>query len=113
MEGLAIAPVTTTHYLLLSLVLFGIGVVGVLTRRNAIVIMMSIELILNAATINFIAFSGEISMMSSQNNQVGQIFALFIIAVAAGEAAIGLAIVISVMRSRESINVDEINLMKG
>lgn len=113
MDSLALAPVTTTHYLLLSLVLFGIGVVGVLTRRNAIVIMMSIELILNAATINFIAFSSEISMISSQNNHVGQIFSLFIIAVAAGEAAIGLAIVIAVMRNRESINVDEINLMKG
>ncbi len=108
-----LAPVTSSHYLVLSLVLFGIGVIGVLTRRNAIVIMMSIELILNAATINFIAFSSEISALSSQGNYVGQVFSLFIIAVAAAEAAIGLAIVIALMRNRSSINVDEINLMKG
>ena len=108
-----LAPITSTHYLVVSLLLFGIGVVGVLTRRNAIVIMMSIELILNAANINFVAFSGQIMAMTGQANYVGQIFSLFIIAVAAGEAAIGLAIVIALMRSRESINVDEIDLMRG
>ena len=105
--------VTAAHYVALSLALFGIGVVGVLTRRNAIVIMMSIELILNAANINFVAFSNQIMVATGQPNHVGQIFSLFIIAVAAGEAAIGLAIVIALMRNRETINVDEIDLMKG
>ncbi len=113
MDSTMLAPVTSMHYLVLSLVLFGIGVVGVLTRRNAIIIMMSIELILNAASINFVAFNGQIIAAGGQNNHVGQIFALFIIAVAAAEAAIGLAIIIALMRTRESINVDEIDLMKG
>jgi NADH-quinone oxidoreductase subunit K len=113
MEHLSLAPVTSMHYLIVSLILFGIGVVGVLTRRNAIIIMMSIELILNAAAINFVAFNGQIIATGGQDNHVGQIFALFIIAVAAAEAAIGLAIVIALMRTRESINVDEIDLMKG
>jgi len=113
MESLMLTPVTSMHYLVLSLVLFGIGIVGVLTRRNAIIIMMSIELILNAATINFVAFNGQILAAGGLQNHVGQIFALFIIAVAAAEAAIGLAIVIALMRARDSINVDEIDLMKG
>jgi NADH-quinone oxidoreductase subunit K len=108
-----LAPVTSTHYVVLSLLLFGIGVVGVLTRRNAVVILMSIELILNAANINFVAFSGEIMALTGQANYVGQIFSVFVIAVAAGEAAIGLAIVIALMRSRESVHVDEIDLMRG
>ena len=113
MESFSLAPITSMHYLIVSLILFGIGTVGILTRRNAIIIMMSIELILNAAAINFVAFSGELSSMAGQPNTVGQIFALFVIAVAAGEAAIGLAIVITLMRNRKSINVDEINLMRG
>ncbi len=110
---MGLGEITMAHWVILSLLLFGIGVVGVLTRRNAIIIMMSIELILNAANINFVAFSGQIAAAAGQPNSVGQIFSVFIIAVAAGEAAIGLAIVISLMRSRESINVDEIDLMKG
>ena len=101
------------HYVALSLIIFGIGVVGVLTRRNAIVIMMSIELILNAANINFVVFSNQIMAATGQPNYAGQIFSLFIIAVAAGEAAIGLAIVIALMRNRDTINVDQIDLMKG
>jgi len=113
MESTMLAPVTSMHYMVLSLILFGIGVVGVLTRRNAIIIMMSIELILNAANINFVAFNGQIIAAGGSDNYVGQIFALFIIAVAAAEAAIGLAIVIALMRTRDSINVDEIDLMKG
>ncbi len=110
---MGLGEITMAHWVILSLLLFGIGVVGVLTRRNAIIIMMSIELILNAANINFVAFSGQIAAAAGQPNYVGQIFSVFIIAVATGEAAIGLAIVISLMRSRESINVDEIDLMKG
>jgi NADH-quinone oxidoreductase subunit K len=108
-----LAPVTSIHYVVVSLLLFGIGIAGVLIRRNAIVILMSIELILNAANINFVAFSDEIMALTGQANYVGQVFSVFIIAVAAGEAAIGLAIVIALMRSHDSINVDEIQLMKG
>lgn len=105
--------VPATHYLLVSLLLFGIGVAGVLIRRNAVVVLMSIELILNAANLNFIAFNGRIQAAGGTANHVGQIFSLFIIAVAAAEAAIGLAIVIALMRSRDSINVDQVDLMKG
>ncbi|MFQ5720329.1 MAG: NADH-quinone oxidoreductase subunit NuoK [Acidobacteriota bacterium] len=105
--------VTEVHYLALSVLLFGIGTIGVLTRRNAIVVMMSIELILNAASINFVAFSNHIATATGEPSYAGQIFSLFIIAVAAGEAAIGLAIVIALMRSRETVNVDQIDLMRG
>jgi NADH-quinone oxidoreductase subunit K len=105
--------ITPQHYILLSLILFGIGVVGVLTRRNAIVVMMSIELILNAANLNFVAFSRRLAPAGVAPDVAGHVFSLFIIAVAAAEAAIGLAIVISLMRSRESINIDEIDLLKG
>ena len=106
-------PITHIHYLVVSMLLFGIGIVGVLTRRNAIVIMMSIELILNAANLNFIVFSNQIMVWTGQTNLTGQVFSLFIIAVAAAEAAIGLAIVIVLMRNRETINVDQIDLMRG
>jgi NADH-quinone oxidoreductase subunit K len=97
---------TTTHVLLFSLVLFGIGVVGVLTRRNAIVILMSLEIVFNAANLNFIAFAWALPDVS------GQVLALFVICVAAAEAAIGLAILITVYRNRSHVNVDEINLLK-
>ena len=106
-------PVSTNHYLVVSLLLFGIGVAGVLIRRNAVVVLMSIELILNAANLNFIAFNGRLQADGAISNHVGQVFSLFIIAVAAAEAAIGLAIVIALMRSRDSINVDQVDLMKG
>ncbi len=94
-------------YLFLSAVLFVIGAVGVLTRKNAIIILMSIELMLNAATINFVAFSRYLS------SATGQIFAIMIIAVAASEAAIGLAIIISMFRNKNSINLDDYSLLKG
>ena len=92
--------------LILSLVLVAIGITGVLIRRNVIIILMSIELILNAANINFVAFSRQ------WNNLVGQIFGVFNITVAAAEVAVGLAIVIALFRNRETVNVDEMNLMK-
>ncbi|MCZ6779420.1 MAG: NADH-quinone oxidoreductase subunit NuoK [Acidobacteriota bacterium] len=98
--------IPTSEVLIFSMALLCIGVLGVLTRRNAIVILMSIEMILNAANINFIAFS------QTLNNLVGQIFGVFVIVVAAAEAAVGLAIVIALYRNRGTINVDEINLMK-
>jgi NADH-quinone oxidoreductase subunit K len=98
--------ITATHYMLLSAALFTIGVVGVLVRRNIIIIFMSIELILNAVNINLIAFSHELQ------NAVGQVFAIFVIAVAAAEAAVGLGIILAFYRNKESVNVDEMNLMK-
>jgi len=94
------------HYLFLSLALFIIGVVGVLTRRNVIIILMSIELILNAVNINLVAFS---RLFGSVN---GQIFALFIITDAAAEAAVGLGIIIAFFRNRETVLADEMDLLK-
>jgi NADH-quinone oxidoreductase subunit K len=92
--------------------LFIIGVAGVLTRRNIIVIFMSIELILNAANLNFIAFSRYLHEMGSVNAAAGQVFTVFVIVVAAAEAAIGLGIVIALYRNKETIWVDEIDLLK-
>ncbi|MBI4481987.1 MAG: NADH-quinone oxidoreductase subunit NuoK [Acidobacteria bacterium] len=96
-----------SHYLILSALLVTIGVIGVLTRRNILIIFMSIELILNAANINLIAFSRQLQ------DVIGQVFAVFVITVAAAEAAIGLGIVIALFRNRETINADEIDLLKG
>lgn len=95
-----------THYLILSAVLFTIGVVGVLTRRNALVIFMSVELMLNAVNLTFVAFSRWLGDID------GQIFVFFIMAVAAAEVAVGLAIIIAIFRKRETVNVDKVNLMK-
>ncbi len=89
-----------------SALLFSAGVYGVLARRNAIMVLMAIELMLNAVNVNLIAFSAQL------NDVGGQVFALFVIAVAAAEVGIGLAIVILLFRNRESINVDEVNLLK-
>jgi len=98
--------VTHEHYLVLSAILFGIGAIGVLVRRNAIIIFMCIELMLNAVNISLVAFSKQLNSMD------GQVFVFFIMTVAAAEAAIGLAIMVSLFRNRETLNVDEINLMK-
>jgi NADH-quinone oxidoreductase subunit K len=92
--------------MVLSAALFMIGVYGVLTRRNIIVIFMSIELILNAVNINLMAFS------RVWNNSFGQVFAIFVIAVAVAEAAVGLGIIVAFYRNKETINIDEMNLMK-
>ena len=99
-------------FLVIGALLFIIGVAGVLTRRNIIVIFMSIELILNAANLNFIAFSRYLQDMGSVNAVAGQIFTVFVIVVAAAEAAIGLGIVIALYRNKETIWVDEIDLLK-
>jgi NADH-quinone oxidoreductase subunit K len=93
--------------LLLSAVLFTIGVVGVLVRRNALVIFMSIELMLNAANLAFVAFARHMNSID------GQIFVFFVMTVAAAEVAVGLAIIVNLFRLRESVFVDEINLLKG
>ena len=96
------------HFLGLAAVLFCIGLYGVLSRRNAIGILMSIELMLNACNINLVAFARFVRPEEPQ----GQIFALFVIGLAACEAAVGLAIVLAVYRTIKSISVDEINIMK-
>ncbi len=95
-----------TWYLILSGVLFSIGAVGVLIRRNAIIIFMCIELMLNAVNLAFVTFSRQLNSMD------GQIFVFFIMTVAAAEAAVGLAIIISIYRNKATVNVDDINLMK-
>jgi NADH-quinone oxidoreductase subunit K len=95
-----------TWYLILSGILFSIGAVGVLIRRNAIVIFMCIELMLNAVNLAFITFSRQLNSMD------GQIFVFFIMTVAAAEAAVGLAIIIAMYRNKATVNVDDINLMK-
>jgi len=100
------------HYLILSAIIFAIGVIGVLIRRNLIVILMSIELMLNAVNLTFIAFSRYLSQTGSSNAVAGQIFAVFVIVVAAAEAAIGLGIVMALYRNKETIWVDEIDLLK-
>ena len=92
--------------LLLSAVLFTIGVVGVLTRRNAIIIFMCVELMLNAVNLTFVAFSRVYGM-------AGQVFVVFVMTVAAAEAAVGLAIVIAIFRHRQTVNLQDINLLKG
>ena len=101
-----------SKFLVIGALLFIIGVAGVLTRRNIIVIFMSIELILNAANLNFIAFSRYLSETNADNALAGQIFTVFVIVVAAAEAAIGLGIVIALYRNKETIWVDEIDLLK-
>ncbi len=100
-------PVPPNHVLVFSLLLFAVGVLGVLTRRNAIVILMSIELMMNAANINFIMFSQRL------HDLAGQVFSVFTIAVAAGEVAVGLAIVLALFRNRDTVYVDEVHIMKG
>lgn len=101
-----------SKFLVIAALLFIIGVAGVLTRRNIIVIFMSVELILNAANLNFIAFSRYLKDTGSMNAVAGQVFAVFVIVVAAAEAAIGLGIVIALYRNRETIWLDEIDLLK-
>jgi len=99
--------VTTTHYLVLSFVLFSIGLFGVAARRNMITVLMSIELVLNSVNLNLIAFSYQLSDLT------GQIFAIFTITVAAGEAAVGLGILIALFRLRETTQLDEATELKG
>ena len=101
-----------SKFLIIGALLFSIGVAGVLTRRNIIVIFMSIELILNAANLNFIAFSRYLQDTGSMNAVAGQVFTIFIIVVAAAEAAIGLGLVIALYRNKETIFVDKIDLLK-
>ena len=96
-----------TQFMLLSAFLFCTGVYGVLARRNGVLVLMSIELMLNAVNINLVAFSAQL------NDAAGQVFALFVIAIAAAEVGVGLAIVLLIYRNRVGVNLDEIDLMKG
>jgi len=94
------------YFLILSAVLFTIGTIGVLVRRNAIIIFMSIELMLNSINLSLVSFSAFLG------NAAGQVFVFFVMAVAAAEAAVGLAIVISLYRNKDTLNIDEINILK-
>ncbi len=94
-------------YLMLSAMLFGIGVIGVATRRNALIIFMCIELMLNAVNLTFVAFSRALRSLD------GQVIVFFVMTVAAAEVAVGLAIIIALFHNKETVNVDEITLMKG
>jgi len=96
-----------TQYVLLSAFLFCTGIYGVLARRNGVLVLMSIELMLNAVNINLVAFSARL------NDAAGQVFALFVIAIAAAEVGVGLAIILLIYRNRVAVNLDEIDLMKG
>ncbi len=98
--------VSLHSYLILSAILFAIGTIGVLTRRNAIVIFMCVELMLNAVNLTFVAFSKYLG------NLDGQVFVFFVMTVAAAEAAVGLALMIAFYRNRESIDVEDLNMMK-
>src|ERR1035441_1664515 len=105
-KDLTMHPITTVHYLALSAALLLIGTVGVLTRRNIVIVLMSIELILNAVNINLVAFSHQAHAVH------GQIFAIFVIVDAVAEAAVGLGILIALFRNKETVLADEIDLLK-
>jgi NADH-quinone oxidoreductase subunit K len=102
----AFQVIPTGHYLIVAAALFALGMLGVMIRRNALVVFMSIELMLNASNLTFLAFARE------RGDSTGHLSAFFIIAVAAAEAAVGLAIVISLFRSRGTVNIDEVHSMK-
>ena len=99
--------VTIDHYLVLSFILFALGVAGVLTRRNALILLMSVELMLNAANLALLAFARYLG------DETGHTLALFVMTVAAAEAAIGLALVLALFRQRGTVKVDELNSLKG
>jgi NADH:ubiquinone oxidoreductase subunit K len=99
--------VLLNQFLLLAAVLFCVGVYGVVSRRNGVLVLMSIELILNSVNINLVAFSAMTGAVS------GQVFALFVIAVAAAEVGVGLAIVLAIFRNYHSVDLDDVDLMKG
>jgi NADH-quinone oxidoreductase subunit K len=102
MDGIGLYPV-----LLTSIILFVTGAAGVLTRRNAIIVLMSVELMLNAVNLALVGFSRELGVVD------GHVFAVFVMAVAAAEAAVGLALVILLFRNRVTVNLDDLNLLKG
>jgi NAD(P)H-quinone oxidoreductase subunit 4L len=110
---MALAPIGLQHFLVLSAILFAIGMYGALSRTNAVGILLSIELMLNAVNIMMVSFACYVQPVPGGTDLAGQLFAIFIMTVAAAEAAVGLAIVITVYRLRHTIQVDEIDLLKG
>ena len=100
------AAIPLNYYLALSAILFSIGVIGVLSRRNAIIVFMCVELMLNSVNLTLVVFSAFLGQST------GQILVFFVMAVAAAEAAVGLAIIIAMFRNKQTVNIDEINLMK-
>src|SRR4030042_1906080 len=103
--------VQVDYYIALSAVLFAIGALGVLIRRNPLIIFMSIELMLNAANLAFVAFARSFEVASGKPVFSGQIFVFFVIAVAAAEVAVGLALIVEIFKTRKNINIDEMNTM--
>lgn len=101
------STVTIEWYIALSIFLFAIGALGVLLRRNAIIVFMAVELMLNSANLLFVAFARHLGDLD------GQVLVFFVITVAAAEVAVGLALIVAIFRSRQSINIDEINILKG
>ncbi|MBN2388021.1 MAG: NADH-quinone oxidoreductase subunit NuoK [Anaerolineales bacterium] len=102
-----------THYLLVSAILFTMGALGVLIRRNALIVFMSIELMLNAANLAFVAFARSFEQTTGQPVFTGQLFVFFVIAVAAAEVAVGLALIVAIFRTKQTIDVDQLSSMKG
>ena len=100
-------PVTIDWYIALSIVLFTIGALGVMLRRNAIVVFMSVEMMLNSANLAFVAFARHLGDID------GQVLTFFVITVAAAEVAVGLALIVTIFRTKQSINIDDINTLKG
>lgn len=99
--------VPTSYYVILSAILFTMGVLGVLTRRNALVMFMSVELMLNSANLAFVAFARERALIE------GQVLVFFVITVAAAEVAVGLALLVAIFRSRRTTDIDEVSMLKG
>ena len=108
-----VESIPLNYFLVLSAILFTIGVVGVLIKRNPIVIFMCVELMLNAVNLTFVAFSRYHLDARGNSDIGGQMMVIFVLAVAAAEVSVGLGILVSIFRNRTSINVDEIDLMKG
>ena len=108
-----VETIPQNYYLILSAILFTIGVVGVLIKRNPIVIFMCVELMLNAVNLTFVTFSRYKAATDPTHAMDGQLMVIFVMAVAAAEVAVGLGILVSIFRNRTSISVDEIDLMKG
>jgi len=101
------------YYLIVSAILFSMGVLGVLIRRNALIIFMSVELMLNAANLSFVAFAHSFEQSTGQHVFTGQLFVFFVIAVAAAEVAVGLALIVAIFRTKHSIDVDQMSSLKG
>ena len=99
--------IPVSYYLVVSVILFSMGALGVLIRRNALVVFMSVELMLNAANLAFVAFS------NVYKNYNGQLFVFFVMTVAAAEVAVGLALIVAIFRSRNSVDIDQVNTLKG